>query len=63
MFAVKTLAGHAPSEGLRKESFLLLPAAGGSWRSLACGLNSPIAASVTTWPSLCVCASVCLLLL
>lgn len=63
MFAIKTLADHAPSGGLRKESFLRLPAAGGSWRSLACDLISPIAASVITWPSLWVCASVCLLFL
>ena len=37
MFAIKTLAGHAPSAGSRKESFLPLPASGGSWCSLACG--------------------------
>ena len=48
--------GPTPSEGAReRESF---PAFSGIWclqRSLACGHLTPVSASVTAWPSLCLC--------
>lgn len=52
----------APSEGLRKESFLASPSSGGPRHSLACDSIAPISASLCLHMASSVCLRVCLLL-
>lgn len=54
---MKSPPAALPPEALGENPFLPLPASGGSWRSLAPGILSPIPAPYFTVPSLCVCVS------
>ena len=47
---LKCWQGHAPCEGSREGSFLLLlVSSAGSWGSLVCGSIIPAFASISTW--------------